>query len=49
MFPFKDLTYFTGRQHVVHVLEEAFVFDFVVRKNEGDSVAFVSGCPVQHF
>jgi len=40
-------THLPGGEDVVHVLEEGFVLDLLVREEEGDAVALLAGCPVQ--
>lgn len=35
------------RQDIVHVLQEGFVFDFIVSKDETGPFALLAGCSVQ--
>ena len=43
-----ELNYLSGSQDVVHKLEEAFLFDFVVCENEGHSQSLESRHAVEN-
>ena len=43
------LPYLTRAEHIIHILQEGFIFDLIVGEDEGDAFAFTACYPIQVF